>query len=409
MADSKDTAEEPVDLSEEQQDWRFLSSSGSLPKRGEKDFEPNGTALQQDVLRDSRNAMYAALNGERGHAGKLHVTAVWHSDVRKAAVDFAKGPHFNTLGKSDSTGTAWLHPEELIYLVERGSLECFFPQGAPMSLQAAYAAAISNHGDLERLQVYTYLKKLGFIVMRAPSYENDYPTLDNSPYKVVKPIKSMTFNLYHCASAANSLVSSFLRSSTFVGASPLLLKPRYFNYPRIYDDLDIIPFHKPPHSNILDEPLDAHEPEYPYRIAFNIWKPTAGKFKKSNPPPPDFRVAVVSTRDTRAPTLAQSLALLNTTPVTETEYMAPSTSKKKKALEAAAAAKASGKPIMPQKRNQTWVLKDGWRNVVLAVIDAGVISFTKIADTGFGEEHVYMLPSMKGSQNKPKGKGSGAK
>lgn len=387
----------------------IIRANGSLPKRGEKDFEPNGTALQSSALADSRNAMYTALQGERGHAGKLHVTAVWHADIGKAKVDVARGPHFNTLGKSDSNGSVWLFPEEVIYLVERGSLECFFPEGSPMSLQAAYAACIRNEGDLERLQVYTYLKKLGFIVARSKSYENDYSTKDNSPYKIVPEQHKITSILYgYAAICLLNARNLYTTASTLLGVSPaplskpvreiVLSRAVYTSYPQLYDDLDIIPYHKPPHTNTIHKPFDTPEPEYPYRVAFNVWKPTAGSFKKSAPGDPDFRIAVASTRDTRAPTLAQAMSLLNSVPVTETGYMV-NNSKKKRAVEAAAAAKAAGKTIEPKIRNQTWVLKDGWRNVILAIIDAGVISFTKIADSGFGEEKVYHLPSKTGQNN----------
>lgn len=166
----------------------------------------------------------------RGHSGKYHVTAKWYPDLRKARVDPpARGIHFQTIGTSDSNGDIWLEYEELLYLVERGSLECFaftspsinsqddetvstssddeedtIPKtstlsssvnATPMSLQAVYAAVFSdeslyltsksmanahtpssfhvkNHSELERYQVYANLKKNGYIVRRS-KYFND--------------------------------------------------------------------------------------------------------------------------------------------------------------------------------------------------------------------------------------------
>lgn len=359
-----------------------------MPKRGEKDFEPNGTNLQTQVLKESRNAMYTALQGERGHYGKAHITATWFGDVGKARVDVAKGPHFTTIGKSDSSGKVWLLPEELVYLVERGSLECFFEQGAPMSLQAVYSVCIKQSGDLEKLQVYTYLKKLGFIVMRAPSYSSEYSCIYNSPYKVV-PKKETFYNIFSLCllNAQTNFYSIFFESLRTASKyySPLKLyvpkpfkfileRPVYRDYSSIYDDLDIIPFHEPPHSNIIENPFTTPEPEAPYRVAFNVWKPSASTFKKSSPPQPDFRVAVISSRDNRVPTLQQTLSLLNSAPVTEDGY---SVTRKKEI----------------RIRSQTWELKDGWRNVILAVIDAGVISFTKVTDPGFGGQRIYVKPS----------------
>jgi hypothetical protein len=42
----------------------------TIPKRGEKDFEPDGTNKQQRILQEGREAMYAALSFE---AGLYHV------------------------------------------------------------------------------------------------------------------------------------------------------------------------------------------------------------------------------------------------------------------------------------------------------------------------------------------------
>jgi hypothetical protein len=37
-----------------------------IPKRGEKDFEPDGTKKQQNVLQEGRDAMYSALSLDAG-------------------------------------------------------------------------------------------------------------------------------------------------------------------------------------------------------------------------------------------------------------------------------------------------------------------------------------------------------
>lgn len=181
----------------------------------------------------------------RGHSGKYHVTAKWYPDLRRARVDPpARGIHFQTIGTSDSNGDVWLEYEELLYLVERGSLECFSltspninsqdennidddedkkpalnsktssVNATPMSLQAVYAAVFSdeslyltsksmanahtpssfhvkNHSELERYQVYANLKKNGYIVRRS-KYFND-GQIEESPKKIEKIHKSSDF------------------------------------------------------------------------------------------------------------------------------------------------------------------------------------------------------------------------
>ena len=37
-----------------------------IPKRGEKDFEPDGTKKQQSLLQEGRDVMYEALSFEAG-------------------------------------------------------------------------------------------------------------------------------------------------------------------------------------------------------------------------------------------------------------------------------------------------------------------------------------------------------
>lgn len=57
----------------------------SIPKRGEKDFEPleKGQNVQGRALREGREAMFAALEGVRG--GNLHVAPSCRPDVRLRA------------------------------------------------------------------------------------------------------------------------------------------------------------------------------------------------------------------------------------------------------------------------------------------------------------------------------------
>ena len=104
-----------TDLSEEMQDFRFLSSliptstttrrgafasasipdaaTTTIPKRGEKDFEPNPTRSQQAALRASRQAMHDALSAERVHGPKNWVVGYFCGGVeeRRSGVDGVEG------------------------------------------------------------------------------------------------------------------------------------------------------------------------------------------------------------------------------------------------------------------------------------------------------------------------------
>jgi len=117
--------------------------------------------------------MHDALCGERKHSVKTHAEGIWRPDKQLTEVILAKGPHFKTVGKADSGGVLWLLPEETIYMVERGSMECWWEEGVPMSVQGAYATCLEGCGGLERYQVYAYLKRAGYILNRAPTFSDD--------------------------------------------------------------------------------------------------------------------------------------------------------------------------------------------------------------------------------------------
>ena len=103
------------------------------------------------------------------------------------------------------------------------------------------------------------------------------------------------------------------------------------------------------------------------RCSFHVWKPRPD-FKKSSPGQPDFRIAVVNAREDDMPVLEQLDELLQSVPYD-----------------------------LPQPKIGTHVyqkLKHGWRNVILAVVDQGVVSYLRISDAGFGKEKLYERGSM---------------
>lgn len=227
-----------IDLSDETQDFRFLSalsnptstssaSNGpSIPKRGEKDFEPNPTSHQSSALAASREAMHNALAHPRLHHPKHVVVGIYVPHIPREYVverfpprqgtlaskrweDFcvvvpvAHGILFKSIGTADARNRIWLLPEEALYLIERGSLDIRWPTDktlrisekvvkieeietcvpetdaegelededcVPMSLQAAYALFIGRAGlVVERYTVYAGLRRGGYAVLRAES------------------------------------------------------------------------------------------------------------------------------------------------------------------------------------------------------------------------------------------------
>jgi tRNA-splicing endonuclease subunit Sen54 len=422
------------DLSEETQDFRFLSSivnaanlseSASIPKRGEKDFEPNATNAQASSLAASRHAMHTALSYPRLHQAKSHLVAQYCPDASRyggacVRVDNAHGPHFRTIGRGDNKNRVWLLPEEALYLIERGSLDIRWsdrqlrgagggdqvedeenhedePLGElPMSVQGAYASLIGRSGlTLERYQVFAGLKRLGYTVVRAPTW-NDSQTGMNG-HSILPPdsgpltkaereydqaqqqaSRSGIIGLIHrlvrylfapSGGSDNKACSSF---------GPLVAPGLYRNYNDIYRALALIPFEPgkshPRSSSLQAEPVSVPKP--PFRITYLVWKPST-TYRKSNPPTPDFRVAVLDARETSVPTMTQIGALLDSMPDDE----------------------------LPKEKPLEGRLKHGKRHVILAIVDMGVVSYLRFGEAMFGAERLFENTSKKRQWKKGKGRG----
>lgn len=135
--------------------------------------------------------MYSALKaGEaRQHSSKSYNKATWHPDIQVASMDVqgAHGVQFQTTGRySSERHRIELLPEETLYLVERGGLECWTEEGIAMSTQHVWAVTFGGGSlSLEQyqvrsyssstykkaligtIQVYAYLRRLGYSVHRA--------------------------------------------------------------------------------------------------------------------------------------------------------------------------------------------------------------------------------------------------
>lgn len=273
------------------------------------------------------------------------------------------------MGKSDSHGRLSLLPEEAIYLVERGSLHLQYEEarleGVGLSLQAAYAHLMGEGGlTLERYTVYTGLKRGGYVVQRGPAwFEEDYDKDWIKPREIEGGRPLGMFEKFY----KNLFGESTVPEVPALG--PLVQKGFYRSYGDLYRLLALIPSHDPAQltnreaqrSNAsMGHPTAHTHPRI--RVSFYVWKPSSG-FKKSAPPPPDFRIAVINAREQGFPVLEQLDDLLQSVPYD---------------------------PPTPGSEGQVYRrLKHGWRNVVLAIVDQGVVSYMRVADAGFGKEKIY--------------------
>lgn len=482
----------PDDFEDETQDFRFLSSitaakSGQtvVPKRGDKDFEPNPTRSQASALDASRLAMHTALSSVRVHVGK-HIVGQylpWEQDWRWddngtgtgrngrcVVVPKFKGTYSKTMGLADRHNSTWFLPEEALFLLERGTLDIRWPdiedenenehddnepgndvsnQGEevegksdtvavakegeeeekngksepqtqeepdlkigelPMSLQGAYASFIGKDDlTLERYTVYAGLKRIGYIVQRAPTWHDEDPAPANGhvhsqpdcqdPTALSSSPPSPPPMAHNAISNAVSLIHRLVswlsqpsRDGVCTASGPLVAPGLYRNYTDMFRALSLIPYHDPTRppppspdsdcnndndndNNKVSQSNRSITPKAPFRIHFHVWKPNAqNSYRKSAPPPPDYRIAVVDARTTSMPTLSEIGDLLDSQPDDAL------TKDKAKRLETR--------------------IRYGRKNVLLAVVDMGVVSYLRLSDACFGTEKLYEEKVRAGSKGK---------
>jgi tRNA-splicing endonuclease subunit Sen54 len=339
--------------------------------------------------------MHNALSFQRIHQPKKHVLAYYHAESNMAYTNDAKGPLFKNMGKvfsgkEDPLGPRlagenriWLLPEEAVYLLERGTIDIRWPvdeddedaEGLPMSLQGAYAVFLGDdEGGLtfERYSVYAGLKRSGYTVHRASSWDGVGEELGEECFP---PLQGMTWNLGLLRHAWRNMFIPRAATEAEQTVGPLVTPGIYRSYGKqfitmdslcpltnsypaeIYRRLAIIPSYDPTTRKTI--PANPTDPAF--RITYHLWKPGSPHYKKSSPGTPDFRIAVVNARETTFPTLAQLSALIDTQPYSP-----------------------------PKPDAQLYAkLRNGYKSVILAVVDQGVTSYLRLGDAGFGREKLF--------------------
>lgn len=335
--------------------------------------------------------MQNALSIERTHHPKGFTMATYHPETNMAYALNPKGVWISKMGQvlppgKDPLGDdafrgqrVWLLPEEALYLIERGTIDIRWPSmtqrgdqsGVPMSLQAAYAMFLgdeaSHQGALtfERFSVYSALRRGGYTVIRAPSW-NAFARQPHACHLPPDMLAPSRIGLLDILSRARSVFQSAQPEPE--GGDNLIGRGFFRTYSAIYQRLALIDtFGSGQDAGMIDA--------IPIRVAYHVYKPSNSTFKKSAPGPPDFRLAVLDARQTNVPTLQQLSDLMATLPLEP-----------------------------PPDTSQFYAkLKHGYKNVVLAVVDQGVTSYLRFADAAFSKEKLY-LPTTKGVGSKRGGK-----
>lgn len=404
------------------QDWseaaRLTVRASTLPKSGEKDYEPDGTNTQELLLYRARKAMFETLSHSvRGTVVKNQVKAYYDPDVHMAVIFQPKGNFLQTMGKMHKDGTVWLEFQEFLYLAERGTVTPFYKmQGIdwryhelPLSIEEIYRLFQSQQ-EMDNFFVFAHLKRLGFVVMSSRSQTDSFFRADCRPRK-------LSFFENHCPFPhwRRSLHNMFFYNPWSFWII------RYTSTPQIYRSLNqLIPFYKAPKTvkDIENERMVSKE-KPSYCVNLNVWKPK-GDFKKKNPGLPDYQIVIYNKNDPQKhfPTYADLKTVFKSLDY-KFDFLSNSDNWKwdehtyhdgKLRCETLAKSKQKGPSIdntkekqrkmMPKKQHkfrspralQKSRLKNGYRSFLLAVVDDGLISFVKISEADFGSEDVWYTP-----------------
>ncbi|KAJ2902022.1 hypothetical protein MKZ38_001115 [Zalerion maritima] len=412
-------------------------------RRGEKDFESHGTRAQENILEASRQVLEDVL-AEPRYQNESNWTRGWYfpdwwgnspleeEDIdlsspdkdaaaakkrgiqardRVVVIDNPNSAMFKAMGRvipglgKDAPGAdkLWLFPEEALFLVDRGSLDLWYPtkpfeamfpvgskpnvggvddyeDGFPLTQEAAYALFLGAPGErgkisLEQFQVFANLKRTGYNVTRAP--QRYTPPRAQSGATVGGDAGRNKLGLWAWMMSLLFPSPKKRPAAPPSKTCPLIQPGLYRDYKTIHEKIAIIPRHKL-------TPLSPSEPEDPYKVLYFVWQTGGADFSKTHPPPPDFYMAVVDARQSPMPTLDQISNLLRTTP-----WSPP----------------REGAHLYPR-------LKHGYRHVVVAAVDQGVINYYRFGEGAFEEELIfarfdYVKGPSGGQKTSGRGRGGG--
>ncbi|RCK58234.1 tRNA-splicing endonuclease subunit SEN54 [Candida viswanathii] len=413
--DDKIQTEQTYDIEDEVQDWKFLqttsskSTSSAIPKRGEKEFEPDGTTVQTSALDESQRAMFGALSNSRGHHVKNKLLGVWipgDGDSGYCLITAVRGNYFRDLGKAMSIGgvnAMTLNSLETTYLAERGSLIVYLANDeyrdwihgekdnekdfdvetrlVALDLECLYCLL---DVPLAKYQVYAYLKRLGYVLQDHTSPPPPPPTQPDQERKNTTGLFSMWPRQWGILAYP---IHHTLHFQT----------RHYFNYTEVYKSIRLntspIPAPPPP-----PPPPPPGTPPSDLHITFNVWKPMQN-FSKKSPPPPDFQLCVVdASKSTQFLTLPQ-IQRLHGELTPKTSKVVPKLTAKKESRKMESkreirakkyAERQASLDVSVQLRNEYLrtrdeLFKNGVDPVVIAVANNGILNFLTLSRGQFND------------------------
>ncbi|XP_060575614.1 tRNA-splicing endonuclease subunit Sen54-like [Ruditapes philippinarum] len=137
----------------------------ALPgKGGEKAFMPDGSWLEAKCIESFNKERERVLSEPRIVRSMDLVRGEWKPEVGLLELGHEMKNFFEHMG-FDEKKRKWLYPEEALFLLEIGVLEIWY-LGLPLSIQEAYSTLIGDKIQLEYYQVYSHLRRIGYVVLR---------------------------------------------------------------------------------------------------------------------------------------------------------------------------------------------------------------------------------------------------
>ncbi|KAL3233772.1 tRNA-splicing endonuclease subunit SEN54 [Nakaseomyces bracarensis] len=426
LDDREDIINDSGEEDEDVQDWSQVSqiaaTSITLPRRGEKDYEPDGSDIQELQLYKAKKLMLDTLrNSVRGSVLKSQVKAYYYADKHQALLPLPKGNFLTTMGRANSSGEIWLDFHEFVYLSERGTITPFWGHDLtdvheiPLSVEDLYSF-FPNQNELNKYLVYSHLKRLGFIV----TLSHDKRTHTTSFFP--RTAKENRFIALFRHNPVLSSISSIFKlkihfyQNYFVYSRAQYIFGRYTTNEQIYKRLANLVSVNP----ILKSSRELlHSKHHNYclhtgpgtEIVFDMWKPCVN-FRKKSPGLPDYQIVIFDKNNplSKFPSSLKLKSIFNqldykfdylgidddewdehsyTEGFQRMKYLAMQRNKTKipikdktKNNHKQVSSKRKKRPVnenaLKMKR-----LKQGYRSFLMAVIDNGLISFIRISETDF--------------------------
>ncbi|KAJ8682760.1 hypothetical protein QAD02_018552 [Eretmocerus hayati] len=146
-------------------EWQ--QSEVTLPKSGQKYFEPSGTWLRDMQLENALKNRKKLLEIERVDRLSQLALAEWLPGIQKARVTKKSGQKWDCFG-TDEKGHLYLLPEEALLLLEMNCLELSW-NGMPLSIQQATEVLIKSDNskcNQDEYRVYSQLVRWGYRLQR---------------------------------------------------------------------------------------------------------------------------------------------------------------------------------------------------------------------------------------------------